>query len=281
MKEKKCPVCGNMSFAPKFPDIVGCVSCGFMTYSRDITEEEASGLYDHDYFRGREYRDYLDERKLIQRNFRGRLGPILRYIEAPEEKTLYEIGSAYGFFLDLASRYFREVRGIDICDEGTEFASKHFGFANENGDFLKTKLDHKYDVFCLWDTIEHLVRPEKYIEKISHDISRGGLLAVTTGDIGSLNARIRGEKWRQIHPPTHLHYFSRATLLRLLGKYGFTCEYYGYPGTFISMDTIFYTIFALRRSRRGFYDLLKRTGLLKICFYINCFDLLYVLARKI
>jgi hypothetical protein len=46
------------------------------------------------------------------------------------------------------------------------------------------------------------------------------MLFVTTGDIGSTLARWRGSRWRLIHPPTHLHYFSRETVTRLLSRYG-------------------------------------------------------------
>ena len=51
--------------------------------------------------------------------------------------------------------------------------------------------------------------------------SRAAPLALTTGDIGSVNARLRGHKWRMIHPPTHLHYFSAETMKALLDRHGF------------------------------------------------------------
>ena len=60
----------------------------------------------------------------------------------------------------------------------------------------------------MWDTIEHLKRPDLFVQKAAADLRPGGLIALTTGDIGSLNARLRGARWRMIHPPTHLHYFS-------------------------------------------------------------------------
>ena len=55
---------------------------------------------------------------------------------------------------------------------------------------------------------------------------------MTTGDIGSLMARWRGARWRQIHPPTHLHYFSKLTLAQLLERHGFTVAYAGYDGMY-------------------------------------------------
>ncbi len=63
-------------------------------------------------------------------------------------------------------------------------------------------------------------------------LAPGGHLFITTGDIDSFNARLRGAKWRQIHPPTHVNYFSKRTLALMLERLGFrvagveTASYY-------------------------------------------------------
>ena len=58
----------------------------------------------------------------------------------------------------------------------------------------------------------------QFIAKIAEVSSPDALLVLTTGDIGSRLARMRGQKWRLIHPPSHLHYFDRVTVTRLLAK---------------------------------------------------------------
>ena len=73
----------------------------------------------------------------------------------------------------------------------------------------------------MWDTIEHLADPRGAIEKVAAEIAPGGLVAISTGDIGSWLPRRQRDRWRQIHPPTHLWYFSAATLTRLLEETGF------------------------------------------------------------
>jgi hypothetical protein len=66
-----------------------------------------------------------------------------------------------------------------------------------------------------------LLSPVELLEIVaSRDLEPGGLLALTTGDIGSLNARLRGSNWRMIHPPTHLHYFSVQSITSLLKRHG-------------------------------------------------------------
>jgi hypothetical protein len=49
----------------------------------------------------------------------------------------------------------------------------------------------------------------------------GGMLYLTTCDIGSWNARLRGTHWRQIHPPSHVNYFSRRSITVVLDRTGY------------------------------------------------------------
>ena len=81
--------------------------------------------------------------------------------------------------------------------------------------------DAPFDVVCLWDTIEHLLDPRAYLERAHDVLADKGYLFLTTGDIGSAMARMRGASWRMIHPPSHLNYFSRETMTRLLDRVGF------------------------------------------------------------
>ena len=52
--------------------------------------------------------DYLADRRTIQRNFRRRLEVLLPHVNAPRTKRLFEVGSAYGLFLEVAREQFAE-----------------------------------------------------------------------------------------------------------------------------------------------------------------------------
>src|SRR5260370_17234881 len=99
----------------------------------------------------------------------------------------------------------------------------------------------------MWDPIEHLRAPHLYVEKIARLTEPGSLLAVTTADVESFNSRLRGKSWRMIHPPTHLHYFSAATLTRLFDRYDFEVIYNRYCGFYRSFGNVAYNIFVLRQ----------------------------------
>jgi SAM-dependent methyltransferase len=198
-----------------------CGGCGFVRADLELTHEEVRRLYQADYFRGQEYGDYLADRVSHVRNFEHRYRLMAR--AAPGVRSLFEVGCAYGFWLDCCSRHGVECAGVDVCDEAVAYAVRELGQQATSRDFLELPLPAgRYQAFCMWDTVEHLAHPERFIARVHDLLPAGGWLFLTTGDIGAPVARLRGRHWRMIHPPTHLQYFSRATMTRLLGRHGFT-----------------------------------------------------------
>jgi hypothetical protein len=103
---------------------------------------------------------------------------------------------------------------------------------------------------------------------------------VTTGDAASLNARLRGRRWRLIHPPTHLHYFTRASLRALLERHGFEVVHDRTCGFFRSADQMLHGVLALRWGQHRLVALLRRLGLADVDVYLDLGDIRYVVARR-
>lgn len=274
-----CELCGHDG--PKselYPaqSIVRCPGCGLIFYDAAVAPSE---LYDKTYFSGGEYLDYVGDRRTIQRNFAGRIRELRRL--APRGRLL-EIGSAYGFFLDLARRDW-QVKGLDISADAVAHTRDALHLeAFEAGDFLGLPDEpERYDVICLWDTIEHLSRPVRHIEKAALWLKPGGILAMTTGDAGSLLARLRGERWRQIHPPTHLYYFTADTLSRAVAGAGLEVCRRSHVGYWRSAKAMLYGVLMLGRRRfPRLYALATLGGRLDFPIYLNLYDILLLIARK-
>ena len=276
----ECVVCGGGNHSPLYPGILQCGDCNHVFANLRMTDAELLALYSKGYFFGEEYSDYLADREVLRKNFTLRLKTLERHADPARHRRLLEIGSAYGFFLELVRDRFDAV-GIDITADGTRYAKEVLRLNVIHGDFLTYDFgDGEFDVVCLWDTIEHLRDPNLYVEKISRYTRPGALLAITTGDVESVVARTKGEKWRLLHPPTHLHYFSRKTLGRLLHDGGFEVISTRYCGFYRSLDNIAHNILVLRKKRRGLYDLLKGSGLTRWHCYLNVYDIMYVIARR-
>lgn len=276
-----CIVCAGGNLQPFHPGLLRCPDCSHGIADLRVTDEELQEIYRKNYFFGEEYSDYIADRAVLQKNFRLRLRSLKPFLRPERHKRLLEIGSAYGFFLDAARPQFESLQGIDITEDGVRYARETLKLDVSQGDFLKHDFGaQKFDVVALWDTIEHLRDPHLYVEKAAGMVESGGLIAVTTGDIGSLNARFKGANWRLIHPPTHVHYFTKGSLEKLLDRHGFDTLYNRYCGFYRSIDNVAYNLFILRYKMPWVYKLIKKSGLGRLKFYSNLYDIMYVIARK-
>ena len=276
-----CIVCGGTSQSLLYTGIVRCDLCGFVCANLHLSEGEILRIYQKSYFFGEEYSNYQADREVLQKNFKLRLKTLLQFTDQSRHRRLFEIGSAYGFFLTLAKHHFEGVQGIDITQDGVQYSINELGLDVMQGDLLAADLKgQEFDVVCLWDTIEHLRTPHLYVEKIGQHMKSGGLLAITTGDIESLNARLMKKRWRLIHPPTHLQYFSRNTLTRMLDRLNFDVIYQDHCGFYRSFDMAFYNLFVLRCQLPLVYRLVQKLRLAPWNFYLNLYDILYLIAKK-
>jgi SAM-dependent methyltransferase len=281
MTSHACIICGNQKPQAYHAGLLRCPGCSHVFADMRLEESELFELYRRNYFFGEEYSDYLADKRVLQKNFRQRMHVLNRFLDPNRHRHLFEIGAAYGFFLELVRDRFDTVAGADVSEDAVSYARSQLGLDVVQADFLRIDLSNRpIDVVCLWDTIEHLRDPHLYIEKVAKAMRAGGLLALTTGDSGSLNARRAGAKWRLIHPPTHLHYFSLASMRRLLDRLDFELIYTGHPGFYRSVDNVAYNVLVLRRSQPNLYFTLKRLGVTRFDFYLNLFDIMYVIARK-
>ena len=276
-----CIVCSGTDLRPFHPGLLRCPECGHAIAELWVTDEELQGIYRKDYFFGEEYSDYIADRAVLQENFKLRLRSLRPFLLPGRHRRLLEIGSAYGFFLALARAEFESVQGIDITEDGVRYARESLGLNVIQEDLLQHDFaGEKFDLVCLWDTIEHLRAPHLYIEKAASLLQSGGLITITTGDIDSFNARFKGAKWRLIHPPTHMHYFTKSSLERLLAKHGFDTVYNHYCGFYRSLDNVSYNLFILRHRMPWLYNTVKKSGLGRLKFYCNVFDIMNVIARR-
>jgi len=276
----ECIACDADASQPTYGGLTQCTRCTHVWADVDITDERLRDLYGRHYFFGEEYTDYLADVESARRNFAHRLRTLQRFL-SPAHQRLFEVGCAYGVFLDLARQRFSSVSGIDISEDAIAYARQHFGVDARQGDLLQTDLGAaEYDVVCLWDTVEHLRSPDRFIRKIAAHMPAGSILALTTGDISSVNARLRRENWRLIHPPTHLHYFSRRSMETMLSRLGFDVVHVEHPGNSRRLGSIADGILRMRWGwdRAGAW--MRDSALGRLPVYLNLFDIMSVVAVR-
>ena len=249
-----------------------------------VDQTTLSQLYEEPYFRGNEYGDYLADRKVHRRNFVRRLSELRRIVS--DFRSLFEVGCAYGLWLELLTENGIECAGVDVSGVPVQYAVEELRQNAISGDFLAIDVESgRFDVFCMWDTIEHLARPDLYVERVFELLAAGGTLVFTTGDIGSRYARWRGGHWRMIHPPTHLHYFSRGTARRLLERHGFCDVQFQSIAVYRNLHSVLGSLAALHRGFAGsmakwLHGILPRVIQQRCGTWTNLGDIMLVSAKR-
>jgi SAM-dependent methyltransferase len=253
-----------------------------MTTATVFTNEQLRPFYREDYFRGREYVDYLADKSAHQKTLARHLRVVRRYV--PPGGQLLEIGCAHGFFLELALPIYPGSVGLDIATSAVAAATGR-GLDVRAGDLAEQRFDEGFEAVCLWDTIEHLAEPDAVLKRACSLLKPGGYLFLSTGDFGALLPRLRGRSWRQIHPPTHLFYFTRPSLRALCCRLGLEVVRFGTVRVYRRLGS------ALQAMARGgggpalgrlatAAQRLVPASILTWCVPLNLGDTLYLVARR-
>jgi SAM-dependent methyltransferase len=255
-------------------EVVHCPRCDLVFVPPDSVSPQAlTALYSKEYFEGGMpdgYADYNASEEILRRQARRTLRLLRQY---QPSGALLEIGCAYGFFL-LESKEAYQSRGIEISAFAAHEAQKR-QLDVVCGDFLEVSLPAShFDVVCLFDCVEHLADPFRYLQQAQQVLKTGGIVALTTGDIGSIYARLARSRWRLMTPPQHLFFFSRLTLTRMLREAGFEVLEVSYPWKLVPWRLVLYQL-----SPR-FKRLLGPLSQLPVGIYVNLFDAMLVIARK-
>ena len=279
-----CAVCGASDFDLLYKaTLKKCRACNHVAANMQVDQELLKRVYRENYFTGEEYVDYAREKGALQRNFARRLDYVSSLTAFRPKQRVLEIGCAYGFFGEtlLMKFPFCEYAGFDVVPEACDYAVEHLGLNVRCVDFLDAEDVPQSSHLFMWDVIEHLNNPELYIEKAREKLEQGGSLSITTGDISAVLPRLQKQKWRLIHPPSHLHYFSRQTLSLLLRKHGFKVLGIRYPSTARSLKQIYYSLFLLGRKQTGIrkfvYDRIPDNAFVSL----NTYDIMLVVAEKV
>ena len=192
--------------------IARCLRCG-MAF-RDPRESDAHVLSAY-----AELEDgaYLDERECRGMNALLSLKAIRAHLD---RGRLLEVGCSTGFFLNAARLDF-DVVGVEPSEWAARIARERFGLSVHAGP-LETfdAAPGSFDAAALIDVIEHVLVPRGACSRVASLLRPGGLLYLVTPDLASLSARLLRSYWWGLRP-AHLTYFSRRTMLRLLGEVGF------------------------------------------------------------
>src|SRR5207245_2380942 len=105
------------------------------------------------------------------------------------------------------------VEGVELAPVMVEHARNRLGLKVHASAFADVELEAEgFDVITMWDYIEHSTDPAGDLRRAAELLRPGGMLAVSTGDAGSIVARVSGRRWHLLTPRHHNFFFTRSSL---------------------------------------------------------------------
>lgn len=207
-------------FGTALSDIVRCADCTHMQL-REIPDraalEQAYGEAASDDYVGEEAGQRATARELLERLERH-----------TERGALVDLGCWVGFLLDEArARGWAPVTGVEPSTFASAYARDRLGLDVRTDDLLAADLPAGgHQAVVLGDVIEHLPNPAAALDRVRELLASDGAVMLMLPDAGSRVARVMGTRWWSVIP-THVHYFTRKSLVRLLSDRGFELRHLG------------------------------------------------------
>lgn len=279
---RSCPICGTSVDLTVWwiHELIRCQVCGLVYVNKLPTVSELEVIYSVEYWHGSSaYTDYAADKAGIQANFRHRIKTLRKFVSGTD---LFEAGCAFGFFLELAKRYWN-VQGIDISADAIAHARDTLHLPVQQGDFEShPPAPGSFDAVVMWDTIEHLYDPILAIQKSAAALKPNGILALTTGDIDALLPRLQKKSWRMIIP-AHLYYFSRQSITRLCSEQGLDIIHFshvGYSRSLRQMAKILTWKHPNVNWRQKLLNQIEKLSFSAAQVPLNLYDIMLVIAKK-
>jgi SAM-dependent methyltransferase len=200
-------------FGSALADIVRCSACGHMQLERFPETAVLAEAYGD-----AASEDYLAEEAGQRATAAAALERIERY--GPRGRLL-DLGCWVGFLLAEARDRGWQTVGVEPSSFAAAYARDRLDLDVHHSDLFEAPLEPaSFDVVVMGDVIEHLVDPGAALARVFELLRAEGLVYLTLPDAGSHLARVMGARWWSVIP-THVQYFTRASIVALLRGRGF------------------------------------------------------------
>lgn len=167
--------------------------------------------------------DYVEEEQGQRVTARETLEVLERFTS---RGALADLGCWVGFLLAEAQDRGWEAVGIEPSEFASGYAQTR-GLDVRRGDLLTADLPSAhFNAVFLGDVIEHLLDPSAALERVRDLLAADGVLGMALPDAGSRLAKAMGARWWSVIP-THVQYFTRASMRTLLDCHGYDILHMG------------------------------------------------------
>lgn len=218
--------------------IVRCQQCGLMRTNPRPTPDTIGLYYPEDYgpYIGTKVSEAaLRKKSRFMQKVKGLLSSRSNELPDIPPGNLLEVGCASGLFLGQMHASGWRVQGIEFSEQAAENARKQ-GFDVFTGALeVAPRPQEKMDLIVAWMVLEHLHQPKECLNKLLDWTEIGGYFVFSVPDINSLGFRLFGQYCYDLQVPTHLYFFTPATIRELLASAGWQVERISYQITAASL----------------------------------------------
>jgi len=216
-----CPVCQNSKVVVLTDSRIGLYKCNNCSHCFTEVPYEKKEQYDNDYFL-ETHKNWFNNPDYRFYNF-----VYVTILELVSKKCfrLIDVGCGKGDFL----KYLRKINpgielyGIDLID------NQHTGINFIKGDILDNLIEDKFDVIFSLAVIEHIDKPNLFIEKIKELLSSQGVAFLVTINSNSLLYRIARfldkigvhSAYNRLYSCHHLNHYTNRSLKTFMELNGF------------------------------------------------------------
>lgn len=200
-----------------------CNKCGFR-FTEDPPSEADCGPY----YQSEDYVSHSDTSEgfifkvyhWVRNVMLGRKYALLKSLSAA--KTLLDVGSGTGYFPDFMQKKGYKVTGIEVDDKARNYSKDKFGLTVYSPTYLKeNKLEGTFGYITLWHVLEHLYRPDEYMQLFHKYLDPNGYLIIAVPNHLSHDAKVYQGYWAAYDVPRHLWHFHPGALHELAERNGF------------------------------------------------------------
>lgn len=266
--------CTSASYG-QHPQIVQCRHCSYIYANPRRTTQTILEAYANV-----EDQTYVVERQGRELTFRKHLQAMEKRLGKANQRRLLDVGAYIGVFIEVARQAGWDAWGLEPSQWAVQEArSRHLPMIE--GTLTAPELQgQKFDVITMWDVIEHLSDPAGELARCFQLLKPGGVIIAHTMDIGSLTARLMGQRWPWLME-MHIHYFTSQTLRKMMEKQGFEVIWSGTEGRYLRLGYLASRVTGLNKwlgyaIERG----VKRLGWGEVAVPVNFGDLFTIYAHR-
>jgi SAM-dependent methyltransferase len=191
--------------------ILRCKSCGLAYRSFRPQNEELASLY-------RAADDSRYEAEMPNRWRTAKRHHKIIETHVPGIGSLLDVGCASGAFLCLMRDAGWDVQGVEPSESQFQRATKLLGGGSHIQQCVlqDASLVRDFDLVTLWDVLEHVTEPVRFLQLAASHLKGGGHLILNVPRVDSRGARLLGSRWPLLLAE-HLNYFTIPSL-RICGE---------------------------------------------------------------